>query len=135
MPHDSSLAADGAPARLLISLVDDDDAARSSLGQLLRTMGYTVQPFDSAASFLCSRYLHETACLILDVHLGAITGPELYAWITAMGIQTPVIFITGDVESAHQLAVEHPGVSVLLKPFPHDVLFRAIRTALKLDTN
>ena len=64
--------------KLLVSVVDDDRFFRESMRRLMRSLGYTVEAFPSAADFLASPRLAETACLIADVHMPAMTGIELY---------------------------------------------------------
>ena len=60
--------------RTLISIVDDDDPYRESMRKLIMLLGYTVEAFPSAADFLASRLLPETACLIADVHMRRMTS-------------------------------------------------------------
>lgn len=78
----------------LISIVDDDKPFRDSMRRLLRSHGYAVAVFASAAEFLASTQLPATACLVADVHMPVMTGVELYMHLTAMGQLTPTILIT-----------------------------------------
>src|ERR1700761_8397915 len=113
----------------LISLVDDDESFRTSTSRLLRVMGFVVQPFSSAENFLSSPYLHETACLILDVQMPGTGGPELQTQIIDMGLKIPVIFVTASAEKRNRiLETERGAVDVLLKPFSEEVLLRAVKT-------
>jgi FixJ family two-component response regulator len=82
--------------KLLVSVVEDDRFFRDSMGRLMRSLGYTVEAFPSAADFLASPRLAETACLIADVHMPAMTGGELYRRLVATG--HGVVCETGRVE-------------------------------------
>ena len=68
--------------RPLISVVDDDESVRESLPDLLKEFGFAAQAFSSAEEFLASRYLHETKCLILDVAMPGLSGPDLQRELT-----------------------------------------------------
>src|SRR5262249_18998016 len=87
----------------LVSIVDDDRFCRDSMGRLIRSLGYTVEAFPSAADFLASPRVVETACLIADVHMPAVTGIELHRHLVAAGHTIPTILVTGfpnDVDQA-----------------------------------
>ena len=77
----------------LISVVDDDESLRESLDQLLKILGYRVKVFSSAESFLNSQALAKTNCLILDVHLPGMSGPELQRKLIGHRLQIPIIFM------------------------------------------
>ena len=77
--------------KLLVSVVEDDRFFRDSMGRLMRSLGYTVEAFPSAADFLASPRLAETACLIADVHMSAMTGIELYRCLIDAGHAIPTI--------------------------------------------
>ena len=133
MSRNPQLTAFPTRAGALISLVDDDESFRTSTSRLLRVMGFVVQPFSSAENFLSSLYLHETACLILDVQMPGTGGPELQTQIIDMGLKIPVIFVTASAEKRNRiLETERGAVEVLLKPFSDEALFRAVKTALAL---
>ena len=92
--------------RVLVSVVDDDRFFRESMSRLMRSMGYTVDIFSSAADFLASPRLAETACLIADIHMPAMTGFELYRHLIDTGRSIPTILVTGhpnDVDRARAL--------------------------------
>jgi FixJ family two-component response regulator len=117
----------------LISLVDDDESFRTSTRRLLGVMGFVVQSFSSAEDFLSSSWVHETACLILDVQMPGTSGPELQTRIIDVGLEIPVIFVTANAEERNRiLESERRAVDVLLKPFSEEALLRAVRTALAL---
>jgi FixJ family two-component response regulator len=78
----------------LISIVEDDELFRDSMRRLLRSLGYTVEAFPSAANFLASRSFDETACLITGIHMPAMTGSELYARLVELEHKIPTILVT-----------------------------------------
>src|SRR6266478_3368128 len=82
------------PKALLIAVVEDDWFFRDSMRSLLKSLGYTVEAFSSAADFLASPHLIETACLITDVHMPAMTGIELYRRLIDTGYAIPTILVT-----------------------------------------
>ena len=90
----------------LISLVEDDRFFRDSMGRLMRSLGYTVEAFPSAAEFLASPRLAETACLITDVHMPEMSGVELYRHLIEAGRAIPTILVTAypnDADRDHAL--------------------------------
>jgi FixJ family two-component response regulator len=117
--------------RLLVSVVDDDESVRESLPDLLREMGFTVRAFSSAKEFLESDTLLRAACLILDLAMPGMTGPELQRELKRRQIQTPIIFITGHQDEAVRRATVDQGAIVcLLKPFTDTALLNALNAAL-----
>jgi FixJ family two-component response regulator len=117
--------------KLLVSVVEDDRFFRDSMGRLMRSLGYTVEAFPSAADFLASPRLAETACLIADVHMPAMTGGELYRRLVATGHAIPTIHVTAypnDVERAR--ALNDGVVCYLRKPVDEQHLIRCLRAAL-----
>src|SRR5687768_16172922 len=82
----------------LISIVDDDDSLRRSLGNLLRSLGFRVQEFASAQAFIGSQNARETACLILDVRMPGMNGLDLQRHIAASGWRVPIVFITSHAD-------------------------------------
>ena len=119
---------------LLVSVVEDDQFFRESMGRLMRSLGYTVEAFSSAADFLASPRLSETACLIADVHMPAMTGVELYGRLIDAGHAIPTILVTAypnDVDRARAL---HDGVVCYLrKPVDEQHLIRCLHAALTPD--
>ena len=114
-----------------ISVVDDDESLRESLEGLLKSMGYRVNVFSSAEGFLGSQALVKTNCLILDVRMPGMSGPELQQKLKALGHRIPIIFITahGD-DDVIARAMADGAVDCLLKPFSEDSLLGAIGLAL-----
>jgi len=82
------------PEPSLISIVDDDQSFRESMRRLLKSLGYAVAAFPSAAAFLASPKLGATYCLVADVHMPAITGVELYTHLVEAGRAIPTILVT-----------------------------------------
>src|SRR5262245_52917786 len=78
----------------MISIVDDDQAVRDATQGLVRSLGYRVSTFSSAEEFLRSKHVHDTSCLITDLHMPGLSGIELQAQLIASGHRMPVIFIT-----------------------------------------
>jgi len=118
--------------KVLVSVVDDDRFFRESMSRLMRSMGYTVDIFSSAADFLASPRLAETACLIADVHMPAMTGLELYRRLIETGQAIPTIIVTAfpnDVDRAR--ALNDGVVCYLRKPVDEEHLTRCVREALK----
>jgi FixJ family two-component response regulator len=98
---------------------------------LMKSLGYTVEVFSSAAEFLASPHLIETACLIADVHMPAMTGVELYRHLIDTGYATPTILVTAhpnDVDRAR--ALNDGVVCYLRKPVDEEHLMRCLRNAL-----
>jgi FixJ family two-component response regulator len=120
------------PRTPLISVVDDDDAMRISLEDLIRSVGLRAQGFRSAEAFLTSNQLHETDCLILDVHIPGISGLELQHQLAATNSQLPIILITAhENETRRRQALDAGAVAFLYKPFYEEALLNAIDAALK----
>jgi FixJ family two-component response regulator len=116
----------------LISIVDDDAALRSSLENLIRSVGWRAQGFSSAEAFLSSNHVHETGCLILDVRMPGMSGLELQRQLVVANSHMPIIFITahGDDDRRTQ-ALEAGAVAFLYKPFYEEELLNAIDAAFK----
>ena len=117
---------------LLISIIDDDQPFRESMRRLMRSLGYTVAVFSSAADFLASSRLRETSCLITDVHMPAMTGVQLYRHLIKAGHAIPTILITAypsEVERARSL--KDGVLCYLRKPIDEENLSRCLRAALR----
>lgn len=121
--------------RTLISIVDDDQLYRESMRKLVVLMGYTVEAFPSAADFLASRFLPETACLIADVHMPGMTGVELHKRLVEAGCKIPTILVTAYPDEVVRDRALKDGVACCLsKPVDDDHLERCLRSALQPDT-
>ena len=118
--------------KILVSVVDDDRFCRESMCRLLRSLGHTVDSFSSAAEFLASPRLAETACLIADIHMPAMTGLELYRRLVDAGHTIPTIPVTAfpnDVDRAR--ALNGGVVCYLRKPVDDEHLAQCVRDALR----
>jgi FixJ family two-component response regulator len=116
----------------LISIVDDDDAVRNSLDDLIRSIGFGTQGFSSADAFLSSNQARDTACLILDVRMPGMNGIDLQRQIVATNWRIPIIFITSHADDdARARALKAGAVAFLYKPFREEELLDALHAALK----
>jgi FixJ family two-component response regulator len=118
-------------ARPLVSVVDDDESVRESLPDLLREFGFTVAAFASAEEFLASSRIAETRCLILDVAMPGMSGPDLCRELAQRRQRIPTVFITalGDQATGPRL-VAQGAVACLCKPFSDTALRDAVDAAL-----
>src|SRR6516165_8357100 len=120
--------------RALVSVVDDDESVRESLPDLLKEFGFEPRAFSSAAEFLSSDYVNRTECLILDIAMPQMSGFDLQRELQLRGQKIPIIFITGQTDSAvRESAIEQGAVSVLLKPFNETDLLAAVKAALRTN--
>jgi len=118
--------------KLLVSIVEDDRFFRESMGRLMRSLGYSVEAFSSAADFLASPRLVETACLIADVHIPAMTGGELYRHLIEAGYTIPTILVTAYPDHVDRARALNDGVVCYLrKPVDEQHLIRCLRAALE----
>lgn len=115
-------------------LVDDDEAIRDALSWLLRSRGIASKAWDSAEAFLADYRDDMRGCLVLDVRMGAMSGPELYAQLRARGCRMPGIFLTGhgDVPQAVD-AIKKGAFDFIEKPFNDNELVDRIIAALQAD--
>jgi FixJ family two-component response regulator len=122
------------PKPSLVSVVEDDQHFRESMRRLMRSLGYPVEAFPSAADFLGSPRLVETACVIADVHMPGMTGVELYKHLVDAGYAIPTILVTAypnDVD--RRRALDDGVVCYLRKPVDEQHLIRCLRAALTSD--
>jgi FixJ family two-component response regulator len=118
----------------LVSVVDDDESVRESLPDLLRELGYSVRAFSSAEEFLASDCVRATRCLILDIAMPGMSGPDLQKELTVRGQDIPIIYITAQAdESVRSCSLEHGAVACLFKPFSDTALFEALNTAFRVN--
>jgi FixJ family two-component response regulator len=118
--------------KLLSVVVDDDESVRESLPDLLREFGFAARAFSSAKEFLSSGCIDETSCLILDIAMPGMSGPELQQELKRLGREIPIIFITGRKDETIRAQVLKQGAAgFLLKPFSDAALLAAINTALQ----
>lgn len=117
---------------LLVSVVDDDESVRESLPDLLKDFGYAVRTFSSGEEFLASDGIVHTNCLILDIAMPGICGPDLKRELERRQSTCPVIFITAQRDECVRLRMLQDGaVDCLFKPFSDTALLRALDLALK----
>jgi FixJ family two-component response regulator len=118
--------------RPLLSVVDDDESVRESLPDLIREFGFAARAFSSAEEFLSSGYVDETRCLLLDINMPGIGGPELDLELERVGKAIPIIFISGQRDEAvRDRLLKKGAVDFLLKPFSDTALLAAIKKALQ----
>lgn len=119
------------PKEPLISIVDDDASIRAALKGLMQSLGFVVESFASARDFLASDYLDRTACLIVDVNMPRMTGPELHRHLVSSGEPIPTILITAYPDDAVRARVLSAGVvGYLVKPFAENDLLACVQGAL-----
>jgi len=117
--------------RTLISVVEDDQPFRESMRMLVTSLGYNVEEFRSAADFLASSFLAETACLVSDVQMPGMTGVELHRHLVDAGYAIPTILVTAyPDEIVRKRALKDGVVCYLRKPVDDDHLERCLRSAL-----
>jgi FixJ family two-component response regulator len=116
----------------LISIVDDDEALRRSLDNLIRSTGLRAQGFPSAEAFLQSDQLNKTDCLILDVCIPGMSGLDLQRQLVTANSDVPIVFMTAhESRGQRRQALEAGAVAFLNKPFDEKDLLNAIDSALK----
>jgi FixJ family two-component response regulator len=117
-----------------VFIIDDDPLYRESSERLVRSVGFSVQSFESASDFLASRRPDVPSCLILDVRLPGLSGLDLQQELAEAGVHIPIIFVTGygDIPMSVQ-AMKAGAVEFLEKPFRDQVLLDAIRQAIAVD--
>ena len=119
------------PKASLVSVVEDDRFFRESMRRLMRSHGYSVEAFPSAADFLASPRLIETACLIADVSMPAMSGVELYRRLIDTGYAIPTILVTAYPDHyIRARALKDGVVCYLSKPVDEKHLIRCLRAAL-----
>jgi FixJ family two-component response regulator len=119
--------------RSLVSVVDDDESVRESLPDLLRQCGFAAEAFSSAEAFLASEVVSETSCLILDIAMPGMSGPDLQQELVRRRQKIPIVFITaqGD-ETVRPRLIARGAVECLFKPFSETALLDALNTALRM---
>jgi FixJ family two-component response regulator len=117
----------------LVSVVDDDESVRESLPDLLREMGFAVQAFSSAEDFLASDCIGRTECLVLDVSMPGMSGPELQLELARRRRRIPIVFITAQRdETVRPRLIARGAVECLFKPFSETALLSALSAALRV---
>jgi FixJ family two-component response regulator len=118
--------------RSLVSVVDDDESVRESLPDLLMVFGFAVQAFSSAEEFLASDCVDQTGCLILDIAVPGMSGPDLQHELKRRRQEIPIVFITARYdETIRPRVLEEGAVECLFKPFSDTALLDSVRAALQ----
>ncbi len=129
-PHPGKRATE----RSLVSIVDDDESIRESLPDLLGELGFASRAFSSAGEFLSSDCVDQTRCLILDIAMPGMSGPELERELKLRGQDIPIIFITAQRdETLRPRLLEQGAVECLFKPFSDTALLAALNAALRVN--
>src|SRR5687767_7793202 len=119
--------------RSLVSIVDDDESVRDSLPDLLREFGFAARAFSSAESFLASDVVNETSCLLLDIAMPGMSGPELQQELLRRQQEIPIVFITANGDkTVRPRLLARGAVECLFKPFSEAALLDALNTALRM---
>src|SRR5258705_5699422 len=118
----------------LITVIDDDESVRESLPDLLKEFGFEALAFSSAEEFLASESVAETSCLLLDVAMPGMTGPDLQRELKLREQSIPIVFITGHRDDTVRPRLIAAGaVDCLFKPFEPTDLLHALNTALRVS--
>ena len=119
------------PEKPVIAVVDDDESVREAVTGLLKSFGFRAVAFDGAESFLSSTVLHDTACLIADVQMPGMTGPDLHNHLVKSGEPIPTILVTAYPDPVGRARALQNGVKgYLAKPFRDEELLSCIRSSL-----
>jgi FixJ family two-component response regulator len=119
--------------RSLVSVVDDDESVRESLPDLLREFGFAAQAFSSAEAFLASDLVNETSCLLLDIAMPGMSGPELQQELLRRRQEIPIVFITANGDKTVRPRLLAQGaVECLFKPFSDAALLDALNAAVRM---
>jgi two-component system, LuxR family, response regulator FixJ len=114
-----------------IFIIDDEEQVRGGLQRLVRSAGWAVEVFPSAESFMKRLPYDGVGCVLLDVQMPSMSGPELQKQMLAMGISLPVVYLTGHADvpmSVH--AMKNGAIDILMKPAEDDVVLDAIAAAI-----
>lgn len=117
--------------RSVIAVVDDDESVREAVTGLLKSFGYRAVAFERGEDFLKSSDIHNTACLIADVQMPGMTGPDLQLRLVTSGKPIPTILITAYPDQTVRARALQNGVKCYLaKPFRDEELLSCIRSAI-----
>jgi FixJ family two-component response regulator len=117
--------------RSLVAIVDDDESVRESLPDLVRQFGFAARAFPSAEAFLASECVDQTRCLLLDIAMPGMSGPDLQRELVNRRQMIPIIFITASGDRAIRSRLLAEGaVECLFKPFSETTLLDALNSAL-----
>jgi FixJ family two-component response regulator len=117
----------------LVSVVDDDESVRESLPDLIRQFGFAAEAFSSAEAFLASQVVGETRCLIVDIAMPGMSGPDLQQELTRRQQDIPIVFITANGDrTVRPRLLAQGAVECLFKPFSESALLDALNAALRM---
>ena len=120
------------PREHVISIIDDDPLVRDGIGDLVSSLGYSSLTFASSEEFLDSGQVHNTVCLITDLHMPGLNGLDLQQRLLDNGYCTPVIFVTAFPDGKdRERALKAGAIAFLSKPFEESSLISAVGSALK----
>ena len=120
-------------SRPLVSIVDDDESVREALPHLIRQFGFAARAFPSAEAFLASGLVGQTSCVVLDVAMPGVSGPDLQSELARRRLELPIVFITANHDSTLRPRLLARGaVECLFKPFSETALLEALQTALRM---
>ena len=120
-------------ARSLVTVVDDDESVRESLPDMIRQFGFAAEAFPSAEAFLASAAINETRCLVLDVNLPGMSGPDLQLELMRRQQAIPIVFITAQSdETLRPRLLARGAVEYLFKPFSEAAILDALNAALRM---
>jgi FixJ family two-component response regulator len=115
----------------LIAVVDDDISVRESVESLLKSVGFQVAAYSSAEEFMGSARFEASDCLVLDVRLDGMSGPDLQRELKTAGYSIPIVFVTAhETEALRERMMADGAIDCLLKPFADDMLLDAVEKAL-----
>ena len=120
--------------KAVIAIVDDDPSVRRGLERLIRSAGWKAEAYASAQEFLASPRADAPSCLVLDLQLPGLSGLDLQKRMAEVGLETPIVFLTGhgNIPASVQ-AMKAGAVEFLTKPFDEEDLLRAIQEAIERD--
>lgn len=120
--------------RPIVSVVDDDESVRESLPDLLKEFGFAPRVFSSPEEFLASDCVDQTKCLVLDIAMPGMSGPDLQQELKLHGREIPIIFITASMDrTIRPRLLEKGAVECLFKPFSDTALLDALNAALRTN--
>jgi len=119
------------PTRINVAVVDDDESFSRAIGRLFRASGFDVHTYPSAEAFLATATLPQPDCLVLDIHLGGMSGLDLQRRLRERGASAPIIFVTAHDAPGVRLEAQQDGCAAyFLKPVPGESLLAAIKNAV-----
>ena len=119
------------PDKPVIAIVDDDRSVREALMSLMRALGFVSEAYDCAEAFLTSGRVDRTSCLIADVRMPGMSGPELHQHLVTSGNPIPTVLITAHQDAEGRARALRAGVlGYLTKPFDENDLLRCIHAAI-----